>query len=397
MKNNSIIAVAILFSAINLKAQSYFGGSDIFRIGNTGSRTINNATDVITVGLVSVDLTKTSGLFKEDASAGVLVKATISGYDKPTRTNQATTIERLYLVDVTNYQTGQISLPIEGTLFDNFQLTYEKNVYTKVELEITLLKKRKSTDFSFVLKNVAKLTQSLPFPTNPFDPIVKTFAGTITDMLNPQNDAENNIRERIPTGTISLNFLPNSQFATTTGIFAVIFGSQPPLEAGYIDIKKPTDYIFSFQSSPKRAILISTKDAPISSTELKNDNVMFFIEAYSSNVDKAQIIKTSFKKPELASIITSNEIQNEIASFNWYPKTGNTFNSALQTALKEFNKSNGEMPFIKPGDMNNELVNIGSTELLMIDYIQTIKQRKELGLAANKLNDIATPGDYLLK
>ena len=78
----SLKLLLVLFSCnsfMHLNAQD-FGGSDIFRIGYTNSRTINNSTDVITLGLVSVDLTKNANLFREDSQAGVLVKATVSGY-----------------------------------------------------------------------------------------------------------------------------------------------------------------------------------------------------------------------------------------------------------------------------------------------------------------------------
>lgn len=395
MKRLFFLLTTMILSILSIEGQNYFGGSDIFRIGYTNSRTISNSTDVITLGLVSVDLTKTAGLFKEDAQAGVLVRATISGFDKPTRTNQSTTIERLYIVDVTKYPSGQVSLPIEGTLFDNFPLTFDKNVYTKVELDIILLKKRKDSDFGFVLKNVAKLTQNLPFPTNPFDPIIKSLAGSINDMLGPENDAENNIRERIPTGIISLNFLPSSPFAAKTGIFAVIFGMEPPLQNGYIDIKKPNDYIFSIETEPKRAILVAPKATPTSTNELRNDNLMFFIEAYSSNIDKPQTITTSITKDESSLILSSTEIQNEVIGSNWFSKTSLTFNNTFQNALKEYNNANIDIPFIKNADLKKDQINIGSNELLMNDYIQAIKQRKQLGLNKKNLN-LPKPSNNLL-
>lgn len=391
-----LLTLTAIIAALSVNGQNYFGGSDIFRIGYTDSRTISNATDVITLGLVSVDLTKTASLFREDAQAGVLVRATLSGYDKPTRTNQSTTIERLYLVDVTKYPTGQVSLPIEGTLFDNFPLTFDKNIYTKVELEIILLKKRKDTDFGFVLKNVAKLTQNLPFPTNPFDPIVKSLAGSINDMLSPENDAENNIRERIPTGKISLNFLPSSPFATKTGIFAVIFGTEPPFQSGYVDIKKPNDYIFSILTEPKRAIVVAPKNNPSQTSELRNDNLMFFIEAFSSNVDKQQTVTTSFSKGDSTLTLTSTEIQNKVLDADWSSKTSSTFNATFQTALKEYNKSGNGIPFIKATDLTKEQISIGSNELLMIDYIQALEQRKQLGIDDKKIT-LPKPSIYLLK
>lgn len=396
MKKLIFLTTTVIFSILSVNAQNYFGGSNIFRVGYTDSRTISNSTDVITLGLVSVDLTKTAGLFKEDAQAGVLVRATISGYDKPTRTNQSTTIERLYLVDVTKYPSGQVSLPIEGTLFDNFPLTFDKNVYTKVELDIILLKKRKDSDFGFVLKNVAKLTQTLPFPSNPFDPIIKSLAGSINDMLSPENDAENNIRERIPTGIISLNFLPSSPFATKTGIFAVIFGSEPPLQTGYVDIKKPNDYIFSVETEPTRSILVAPKSTPTSTTELRNDNLMFFIEAYSSNVEKQQIIATSIIKADPSLILSSSEIQNEVIGAKWFSKTSETFNTTFQNALKEYNNFNIAVSFVKNADLNKEQINIGSNELLMNDYISAIKQRKQLGLFKANLN-LPQPSNNLMK
>ncbi len=396
MKKLLFLIMTVILSNITGKAQSYFGGSDIFRIGYANSRTISNSTDVITLGLVSVDLTKTSGLFREDAQAGVLVRATISGFDKPTRTNQSTTIERLYLVDVTKYPSGQVSLPVEGTLFDNFPLSFDKNVYTKVELDIILLKKRKDTDFGFVLKNVAKLTQNLPFPTNPFDPIIKSLAGSINDMLSPENDAENNIKERIPTGKISLNFLPSSPFATKTGIFAVIFGSEPPLQSGYIDIKKPNDYVFSIVTEPKRSILVASQTTPTITNELRNDNLMFFIEAFSSNVDRPQTIAATITKGEPSTLLSATEIQNEVIGSNWYSKTSTSFNATFQKALKEYNNKDVEIPFIKNEDLKKEQINIGSSELLIIDYIQAIEQRKKLGLD-NKNLKLPTPSNDLLK
>ncbi len=385
MKNKIVLTVGLFLMTIPTFSQTYFQGSEIFRIGYGNNRTINNNSDVITIGLVSIDLTKTAGLFKEDAQAGVLVKATISGYDIPTRTNQSTTIERLYLVDITKYSNGQISLPIEGTLFDNFKLSFDKNIYTKVELEVTILKKRKDTDFGFVLKNIAKLTQNLPFPTNPFDPIIKSFAGSISDMLSPSNDSENNIRERIPTAKISLNFLPSSPFATKTGIFAVIFGVQPPLTNGYIDIKKQQDYVLSVVTEPKRAIMVANRPTPSKTEELRNDNIMFFIEAFSSNIDKSQTILTTLEKQDTTYSLTSTEIQNILLSSDWSTKTNQTFNNTFQTALKQYSKSDNLLPFIKNEDYSKDQIQINSNELLMIDYINAVEQRKQLGLTEKQI------------
>lgn len=394
----SLKLLLVLFSCnsfMHLNAQQ-LGGSDIFRIGHTSSRTISNATDIITLGLVSVDLTKNANLFREDAQAGVLVKATVSGYDETTRTNQSATIERLYLVDVSKYSGGPISLPIEGTLLDNFPLTYNKNVYTKVELDVTLLKKKKNTDFSFVLQNVAKLTQSLPFPANPFDPIVKSLSGSINDMLSPANDKANNIENRVSTAKISLNFLPSSPFSTTTGIFAVIFASPPPLKTGHIDIANTNDYELSLATTPKRAIKVASKSDLSQKKELRNDNLMFFIEAFSSNVDNQQTVKTSISKGANLASLTSNEIQSKVLGEEWSPKTTTSFNDLFQNALKEYNKSANDIPFLNNSDLTKEQISIGSDQLLIIDYIQALEQRKQLGLDDKKI-DLPKPGKNLLE
>ena len=391
----SILTFFLLFLFSSAISQNYFGGSDIFRIGYTNSRTISNSSDVITLGLISVDLTKTSGLFKNDAQAGVLVKATVSGYDIDTRTNQSTTIERLYLVDVTEYADGQISLPIEGTLFDNFQLKFDKNVYTKVELDVFLLKKRKDSDFSFVLKNVSKLTQSLPFPTNPFDPIIKTFTGTISDMLSPENDANNNIKERIPTGKISLNFLPNSPFATKTGIFAIIFGAQEPLSNGFIDIKKQENYQLSIVTEPKRTIMVANKSQPTEKNELKNDNLMFYITAYSSNTDSKQKITTSMTKSDYIYGATAMDVQNNFVGSEWFSKISPDFQEDFQNALVMYSNDNSHIPFIKSNQLDKVQFSIDSDELLIVDYINAVEIREQLGLDTKNIN-LATPSNHLL-
>jgi len=388
--------MTFLLALSKIYAQDYNGGSDIFRIGYTNSRTISNSSDVITLGLVSVDLTKKSGLFKQDSQAGVLVKATISGYDINTRLNQSTTIERLYLVDVTKYPNGQVSLPIEGTLFDNFKLSFENNVYTKVELDVFLLKERKDSDFSFVLKNVSKLTQDLPFPTNPFDPIVKTFTSTMSDMLNPANDAENNIKERVPTGKISLNFLPNSPFATKTGIFAIIFGTEPPLTQGYIDIKKQDNYNLSIETEPKRVIMVADKNKPQETSELKNDNLMFYVTAYSSNTLSSKDVSTSLTKASYKYTVSAEEIQNSFAGSDWYAITKTEFQDDLQYALEKFSDKKS-VPFIKNNQKNNKLFEINSTKLLITDYINAIEIKKKLGLNTANLNLAIPNEDVLIK
>ena len=394
----TIFTAITFFLFLNfLNAQNYLGGSDIFRIGYTNSRTVSNSSDVITLGIVSVDLTKTSGLFKNDAQAGVLIKATISGYDIKTRANQSTTIERLYLVDVTKYPNGQVSLPIEGTLFDNFKLSFGNNVYTKVELDVFLLKKRKDSDFSFVLKNISKLTQNLPFPTNPFDPIVKTFTGTISDMLSPENDSDNNIKERIPTGKISLNFLPNSPFATKTGVFAIIFGAKPPLTNGFIDIKKQNQYILSIVTEPKRVIMVANKKTPNATNELKNDNLMFYVTAYSSNAPTSEEVTTSLTKSDFEYTASAVDIQNSFASAEWYSKIKPEFQNELQVALEKYSRNDFKLPYIKKNQLNNKLFKINPNKLLIMDYINAVEIKKQLGLESKKVNLAISSRNLLIK
>ncbi len=394
------ILFILLFSiATDSIAQSkYFGGSDIFRFGFEDSRGIDRRTDEITIGLTSLDLTKTKGLFKSDTDAGILIRTKVSGFDK-TRVSQSITLERMYMVNIKRYEKGSISLPIEGSIIESFPLTNNGITYTNIELDVQLMKKRNDSDFGFVVKNIAKLTDELPFPVNPFNPVVSKLTGSLGDMISSDNDEKNNIAERIPTATINLTFLPNSKLSQKTGIFAVIFGSDDD-SSGYIDIEKTNNYEWKIEYDPKRVILVKKKGEK-EFVELKNDNLMFYVDAYSNKVDSLKEgVKTAIgfkdnKTLEMAEVSNYKSkpevIVSHIAATSWNSLLTDSFSSELNEQIENYGKT---WELIKPSANDSLLVD--NKSLLIYDYIKATERREVLGLGLEK-NQLAKTAEVYLK
>lgn len=379
--------------------KKYFGGSDIFRFDFKGSRAINRKTDEITIGLTSLDLTKTSGLFKSDSEAGVLIRTKVTGFDK-SKISQSITVERMYLVSVKNYKSGSISLPIEGSVLESFPLTNNGITYSNIELEIILLKKRKESDFGFVVRNIAKLTDELPFPVNPFDPAVSKLAGSIGDMISPNNDEENAIAERIPTATISMSFAPSSFLSQKTGIFAIIFGNDSD-EPGFVKIDETNNYEWKIDYTPKRVILVRKKGTN-EYFELQNDNLLFYVDAYSTNSDVDatvataidlggdDVLDTTTDKGEHG-IIKSNSstILSKLYSTSWNTQLTPNFLKKMINKIEYYSKD------VEPLDYSTtDSTYVESDNLLIFDYIKAVERREILNLDYEK-NSLPAPIKFI--
>jgi hypothetical protein len=397
MKNLLIIPLFIIM--FNISAQNkYFGGSDIFRFGFEGSRGIDRRTDEVTIGLASLDLTKSKGLLKSDTDAGVLIRTKVSGFDK-TRVSQSITLERMYMVNIKRYDKGSISLPIEGSIIESFPLTNNGITYTNIELDVQLMRRRNDSDFGFVVKNIAKLTDELPFPVNPFNPVVSKLAGSLGDMLSSDNDEKNNIEERIPTATINLTFSPNSKLSQKTGVFAVIFGSDEE-SAGYIDIGKTQDYEWKIEYDPKRVILVKKKSEK-KFVELKNDNMMFYVDAYSTKIANSEKdVRTAIgfkddKTLEVAEVSNYKSkpqvIVSKITSAYWNPQLTDSFSIALNKQIENYSQTS---ELIKHNTTDSLLID--NKSLLIFDYIKAAERREVLGLQLEK-NQLAKPSEIYLK
>lgn len=234
------------------------------------SRQLVPARDAFTLSIGRIVVSKKKGWFKEDKSAGVQVSITVTGMDRNRNKLEKSIINQIYQVDVTEYDGGRVSLPLEQSLVSALQLRDDNFAYVEMNINVTLLKHQKDTGFGIVVKELMKLTQENPFPVPPFSEGVKLLSSFTTRVLDAANDHSNRIDQRFPTATIHLNFNEEK-----TGIFAIVF-STPDAGDGYVDIAKETSYSFQYQKEPIQTILVgSSTDTNAPSHPLKNDYILF--------------------------------------------------------------------------------------------------------------------------
>jgi len=398
MTTKTFISTTILILTLGLATNS-FGqnpGATIVRIEDGGkTRCINRNSDAVQIGFVGMKIDKKKNCFQQQTQAGIIVGIRVEGMDAEYNT-KATEFTQVYVVDVKEYDKGSILLPIEGNIIRYFPLQNEGTFYNGIDLSVTLIQQKDNTSFGVVVKELANLTKQFPFPTTPFDPEIKMLADFTSKIISPSNDEGNKIN-RIPVSTINLPFSPNgncagNSFQEKTGVFSVIFGSENGGAEGYVDINKTSDYIFKFQTSPSRAILVCKKDNQGKCTNFKpinNDFLLFYIDAFSLNPTSPRVAFTITSNTEAK--IDADNLKANIIGSDWFKTADTDFQTKLVLAIDEIDTSTT----IKYGKTKTILTTeLFNSDVLIIDYLEASRRLINLGLS-EEVGDLPALPEYL--
>jgi len=343
------IALLCLLCANSATAEN---GSVIIRLSDgASSRCINPSTDQIWLTMRRVIINKESTLFTKEKYAGIIIHTTING-----RTGSQTAkimFPRMIEADIEKSSDGHgVSIPVEFSLLQGFQLKTRDNSYTNIEFDFKVIKNKERNNWGDALNALVNITKNLPLPSNPFSDGFLFFANYANSLID--TSLQKNKTDSVKEGNITLNFSPSGLCTDNSfesnGTIAVIQSSIGLEEDGFVDISKINndEYCWAPQLKPTFAIKFGRKSSDGSCkavTAIRNDYYGFFLNALPTSVDEAQVLREDFRLNDFRWNV-SNTKANEIIKD--YLNNSNSANIELQanaaTAL-EWDPSARNVPF----------------------------------------------------
>lgn len=274
-----------------LSAHPTIDGGIILRLADRSlSKCINAEKHVISMMLVRMIAEKQSRTWSTDSAVGLVVKTTIEGDDSDQRV-QRVTFPRSFLINVADERTGIVSLPVEQRVLSRFNLSKDNNQFTNVELDIKIVRVQEDSDFATAIRSLSKITEELPFPSNPFSEGFRYFAEFGSEIIEQMDSKSKSDDENISDVKINLPFSLQdtcSPIEAKTGSIVVIKQSKRRT-ANNIDIGRSSSYCYRIIDSPVWSLEFSEPDpedacnsSKLSWTPLLNPHFVFVLHAAAS-------------------------------------------------------------------------------------------------------------------
>jgi hypothetical protein len=395
--------IAGAISAQPLGAATVPDGKIIVRVEDGAtSRCINLTTDRITMHMRRLIVNKDIGIFTEDKTAAVIVSTIISG-EEGGLTPKKVTFPRIYTVNVTPYEKGNVSLPIEEKLFSRFPLTNSGNSYDTAEVEFTVLTKKDKGPFGVALSALADISKSLPAPINPFSESFKYFSDYANKVVEGSLTSENNIGTQSKEGKMILSFSSTSTCAgdqEKTGTLAVVSGMNGKELDGFIDIKK--DYCWNADLKPVFNLKFANKPtgATCSSVlegtykRVNNPYIAFYLNSEPKTLTSSQNaqVKTITLPNKLATLTKTNESKLEKSIQNAYDvgsvtSTPSTHTDTVKSVTSKVSGILNEASFFAKateksvqGSLNNFTLPTTVVDGLAIDLAESLQRCSANGI-----------------
>jgi hypothetical protein len=249
------------FAQRTVVQQKNNGGIPVRIFDGPTPRCINGSTDQVWLTLYRVVMTKKSGWFTASNQAEIVV--TVQVKTKPQST-QNLSYPLSSKVNIRDYDTGQVSLPVEYNLINGLNLKQKDSnghdvVYTGLGVDTTVINVKSEGALGATLSALAQLTGSkkLPIPDTPYTQAagyLLDFANTaVTNEINNQN-----ADDKYTTASLALNFDPDGicnepgpdgQGFESSGTKAILM-AEGMTGPGYVPIDAAGDYCWTAETAP---------------------------------------------------------------------------------------------------------------------------------------------------
>lgn len=348
-------AIALASSAIAAEPT----GAVVLRIpaDNIPARCVNVSSDRVWLGLRRLVTNRDKAWFSEDRSVGVLMNTTLEGYSS--EKTEKVSFPRMIEASVKDYESGRgVSVPIEFQLLVGFQLQRGAESYTNIQLDFSIVRKKKRTSWGHVLNALADVTKRLPIPASPFGDGFKFFADYANSAVAQNIMDEEKESNLLKQAAFSLSFSPTGTCAdgedfSRTGTIAVVKAAAGSEEQGFVDITRITDYAWKASLSPAFTLSFCRKsrsgECAGSYKLLQNDYIGFFLNAVAVAQAGGRSVRAYGEWGDVGSTTpVSWSTVDHLAHSLGEPAnvSQKVLASALETALRHPIKS-GEVPFGK--------------------------------------------------
>jgi hypothetical protein len=288
MKHLGVVGLIIALGSFCLADDS--GAVPIRIADGQGSRCINSSKDRVWLTMRRVITDKNESWLKEDKSIAVIATTLVKSDPAAPK---ALSFPLMTEATVAPYAKGQVSVPIEYSLVDGFNLAQDKVKYTGLQLEFTLLNIQGRNKWGNALQALDQVAKKLPLPASPFTSAATYLLDFTNTAVTKDLDAQDK-SDKIKSATITLNFDPNgkcsSQDFESTGTIAILQGG-PAKGDFFVDITKTNDYCWSAELRPAFVLKASAKDSshPCEDAQyhpqwkqVTNNYVAFFLNAVAT-------------------------------------------------------------------------------------------------------------------
>lgn len=297
-----LVVTAVLLALIADSALAQQSGGVPIRIPDAPSpRCINGKTDQVWLTLYRVITTKRSGFLSRENEAEIIINVQVKTWPQAA---QAIAYPLSTKVNIRNYPTGQVSIPVEYTLISGLDLKQGDSnkpvYYTGFGVDTTLVNLKSRNGLGSALQALADVTGSnkLPIPDSPYTQA----AGYLLQFANKAvaNDLnDKNADDKYTTASLSLNFDPDGSCAgtgpggqgfETTGTKAILMATGIPGD-NLVPIDQTGEYCWTAEITPTFVLKAARKTAGTSCTDasyaakfkpITNDYVAFFLQKRES-------------------------------------------------------------------------------------------------------------------
>lgn len=262
MLSACVLVVTFVASSV-CRAQQ--GGAKIVRVDDGVSQyCINDNKDTVWIVLRSVVTTNKKGWLTKDSSVATYLKATVvTAGDAKSVSFPLITAE-----SVAGYSKGQVSIPLEYAVVNEFALNQKDARYSSLNLDVTLINRMTRTKWGTALQMLDQVMSSKKIPL-PSAPLVQ--AGSyLLDFANSALDsdiaAQNKKDDTVKGAQISLIFDPQGTCSPNSGSAFAKTGTLAVLQAdgdpgpGLVDLNSIGNYCWTADLTPAFVLKAAPKD-----------------------------------------------------------------------------------------------------------------------------------------
>jgi hypothetical protein len=259
---------------------------------------INGTSDRLWLTMYRVIVTKKSGFLSSEKQAEVVVNVHVA---TDPASNQQLTYPLSTKVNIRQYPTGQISLPVEYTLVNGLALLQKDSnggdtSYTGFGVDTTLVNLKSRNGLGTALDALDQITSSgkISIPSSPYTQA----AGYLLDFANKAVTSDINSKnadDKYTTAALTLNIDPNGTCGgdsgdgkgfEQTGVKAIVM-AEGVTGAGLIPIDNPSDYCWAADVTPSFVIKATKKSGATPCSDVSygpnyksitNDYVAFLLQ-----------------------------------------------------------------------------------------------------------------------
>jgi hypothetical protein len=283
----AVVTLLILAPAVGF-AIEMDGAATIRLIDGTGSgECIDSSKDAVSLHLRRLIIKRNAGFFTADSQIAVVLETRLQALSAVERETTIVTYPRVFRTSVNDYAGGLVSLPVEVRILTRFPLSQASMDTAGIDLDFSAVRKKGNGTFGLAIEHLARLSESLVPPANPYGKAFGYFADYAKGVVDASIADKNIIDGELKEGRLALTFSDNQSCEgdeERTGTIAVVQAHEGTIPNGVVSIATPEAYCWRSRFEPIFSVEVASK--PSGGCELvsqfrslQNPHYMFVLNA----------------------------------------------------------------------------------------------------------------------